>query len=230
MSTEMSPRELAERRIAEEEAAEREARIQAIEDAEEERRRREEDDARRERKRLEAVAEFDRLARDRGELEDVAQQHLNALVETFAAISRIDTQQLSVARAADRPVPYTTFRGLWQGWAAGAILGHPDHYGNMTLRQRDGLAATSTATNEENGRVPKANVSPSSSGLTQKCAGRKADGSACGLPPMGGSVFCSQHAPDRAESRSQAARVAGRARHGLEPTPATVTGAPGADR
>lgn len=186
--------------------------------AEEERRRRIEDDARRETKRLEAEAEFDRLALDRGELEDVAQQQLDALMGTLDALNVVDSKQRGLAHAAGKgrdSAMFSTLRGLTQGWAAGRLLGHPDPRGTMTLRERDPLAATETATNEETERVPLGNNSPSSSGLTQKCDGRKADGSACGLPPMGGSVFCSQHDPDRAEARKEAASKAGKARHGL---------------
>lgn len=219
MTTEMSARQIAEQQIAAEEAAEREARVQAIEDSELQRRRREEDDARRERERLEAEAEFDRLARDRGKLDDAAQEQLDALMATLDAIDAVGKEQVSVlikARMFRDSRLGINFRGMWQTWAAGALLGHPDPYGSATtLRERDPLA-TNPATGEKTERVIKGNVSASDADHKLSCAGTKGDGSPCSLPPMSGSVFCSQHDPDRAEQRRESARVAGLARHGLE--------------
>lgn len=213
--TQLSPRQIAEVRIAEEEAARREELIAAAEAEEEARRRAERAATEREERRRAAEADFDQLAVDRGRLEDRAQEELDRLLETLATINAIDTQQLRLARDAGKATPRTTFRGLWQGWIAGATLGHPDHWGGATLRERDPLA-TNPATDPEEERVPKGNVSPADPGLVQKCAGQKADGSACSLAPMDGSIYCVAHDPERASARSQAAHIAGRARHGLE--------------
>lgn len=216
--TQLSPRQIAEHQIAAEEAAEREARIQAIEDAEEERRRREEDDARRERERLEAEAAVNRLAGTRGDLEDRAEEQLHRLLETFDTINAVDTEQRRIMHFAGMLRDHRlgiNFKGMFQTWAAGRLLGQRDPYGSATtLRERDPLA-TNPATAEKTERVTKGNVQPAESDHKLSCTGTKGDGSPCSLPPMSGSVFCSQHDPDRAESRSQAARIAGKARHGL---------------
>lgn len=211
-----SPRQLAERQIEEEERRRREERIEALEIAEEERRRAERAEIEREERRRAAEAHFDRLAVDRGMLEDRAQTQLDALMETLATIDRVDTEQIRLARAAGKTTPRTTFRGTWQTWAAGALLGHPDTWGGATLRERDMLSAAKSATEEEEGEVTEGNVSPADPDPKLSCAGTKGDGSPCSLPPMNDSDFCSAHDPERASARSQAARVAGLARHGLE--------------
>lgn len=211
-----SPRQLAERQIEEEERRRREERIEALAVEEEERRRVDRAEIEREERRRAAEAHFDRLAVDRGMLEDRAQTQLDSLMETLATIDRVDTEQIRLARAAGRTTPRTTFRGTWQTWAAGALLGHPDTWGGATLRERDMLSAAKPATEEEEGEVTEGNVSPADPDPKLSCAGTKGDGSRCQNAPTTGSAFCAAHDPERAEARKEAARIAGRARHGLE--------------
>lgn len=231
MTTEMSPRELAEKTIAEEEAAAREERIAALEAEEERRRERAAEEVRREEARAAARVEADRIAVLRGELEDRAQSEMAALQATYHELRALHTQHCDALRAArkprvrpahvskgewyaNNPMPQepAPFSRVWGEWIGGSFDGD----GGKELRDLDWLAAAKSAAGPEDGEVTNANVSASDPAGSPRCIGAKADGSRCSLPPMGDSAFCSGHDPARAEFRSQAAHIAGKARHGLE--------------
>lgn len=208
----LTARELAEREIAEEESARREDRVEMrVRELEREQRR--EGEARREERRQKAADEFARLSALRGELADKLQGELEAVLQTFREIQAVDLDQQE-AENASREKRRTTFDGalptatqVYRPLIEAALFSETDPYGGASLRERDPLATNPAPVAEDEGlRI---------SNVSDGCAGTKGDGSPCSLPPMTGSDFCSAHDPDRAEQRHEAARIAGRARHGL---------------